>query len=237
MHGNSQPDGGSPKQVNCPASTSQVKPASDSGFSSHSQVNGKKRERRDHDQEPVKRGRSLRSDDVDVLQNKSETDLKSEVMRITEKGRLTEVKGVEKFVELMHTDGRDEKLDLGSRTMLAGVIAATDNFECIKWFLHCRGLTVLDEWLQDFHRGEIVDGNGLQESDKSVVEFLLVLLQALDKVPVNLLALRMCSIGRSVNRLRSHKIVEIQKRARSLVDKWKRGVEAELTTLGFLVDF
>ncbi|MFQ6661474.1 hypothetical protein Gotur_029624 [Gossypium turneri] len=38
----------------------------------------------------------------------------------------------------------------------------------------------------------------------------------------------MCSIGKSVNLLRTHRNVEIQKKARSLVDTWKKRVQVEL---------
>ncbi|XP_051123118.1 uncharacterized protein LOC127246005 isoform X2 [Andrographis paniculata] len=233
MHATLQPDGRSPKQVHGPTSTSQLKPASDSGqnsgASSHSQVKGKKRERGDH-AEPVKRDRNLRSDDGDSFSNKIDN-LKSEITKITEKGGLVELEGVEKLVQLMQPDRTEKKLDLGSRSILAGVIAATDNVDCLNWFVQLRGLPVLDEWLQDVHKGKIGDGNGLKVSDKSVEEFLVVLLRALDKVPVNLQALQTCNIGRSVNHLRSHKNLEIQKKARSLVDTWKKRVEAEMISI------
>ncbi|KAL3571065.1 hypothetical protein D5086_028314 [Populus alba] len=55
-----------------------------------------------------------------------------------------------------------------------------------------------------------------------------LLLHALDKLPINLHALQMCNIGKSVNHLRTHKNLEIQKKARSLVDMWKKRVEAEM---------
>ena len=62
MHVTLQPGGRSPKQVNGPTSTSQLKSASDdgqnNGNSFHSQARGKKRERGDHGADPVKRERS-----------------------------------------------------------------------------------------------------------------------------------------------------------------------------------
>ncbi|TYH47488.1 hypothetical protein ES332_D10G001000v1 [Gossypium tomentosum] len=57
---------------------------------------------------------------------------------------------------------------------------------------------------------------------------LLTLLQALDKLPVNLTVLQMCSIGKSMNLLRTHRNIEIQKKARSLVDTWKKKIQVEL---------
>jgi len=40
--------------------------------------------------------------------------------------------------------------------------------------------------------------------------------------------LQSCSIGKSVNHLRSHKNLEIQKKARCLVENWKKRVDAEM---------
>ncbi|KAK6121047.1 hypothetical protein DH2020_045212 [Rehmannia glutinosa] len=227
-----QPGGRSPKQANGPTSTSQPKPASDSGQNSGSsfpsQAKGKKRERGDHGADPVKRERSSRLDDGDSVQCKTEGNLKYEIARITENGGVMDLEGVEKLVQLMQPDRRERKMDLVSRAMLASVIASTDKVDCLKQFVKLRGLLVLDEWLQDIHKGKIGDGNNIKDGDKSVEEFLLVLLRALDKLPVNLQALQMCNIGRSVNQLRSHKNIDIQRKARTLVDTWKKRVEAEM---------
>ncbi|KAK4437178.1 hypothetical protein Salat_0051700 [Sesamum alatum] len=235
MHGTLQPGGRSPKQVNGPTSASQLKPGSDtvqsSGTSFPSQVKGKKRERGDHATDPVKRERSSRTDDADSAQYKAESSLKSDIARITEKGGVVNLEGVEKLVQLMQPDRMERKMDLISRAMLAGVIAATEKVECLNWFVQLRGLPVLDEWLQDIHKGKVGGGNSSRDGDKSVEEFLLVLLRALDKLPVNLHALQTCNIGRSVNHLRSHKNIEIQRKARSLVDTWKKRVEAEMMVI------
>ena len=109
--------------------------------------------------------------------------------------------------------------------------AANENFDCLTRFVQLRGLPVLDEWLQDVHKGRIGESSNTKDGDKSVEEFLFVLLRALDKLPVNLQALQMCHIGRSVNHLRQHKNTEIQRKARSLVDTWKKRVEAEMNII------
>ncbi|KAG1327002.1 hypothetical protein COCNU_01G009360 [Cocos nucifera] len=114
--------------------------------------------------------------------------------------------------------------------MLADVIAATDKDDCLRRFVQLRGVPVLDDWLQEAHKGKTGDGNSPKESDKATEELLLALLRALDKLPVNLNALQTCNIGKSVNHLRSHKNLEIQKKARSLVDTWKKRVDAEFKT-------
>ncbi|XVF09240.1 hypothetical protein REPUB_Repub07fG0075000 [Reevesia pubescens] len=231
MHATVQPGGRSPKPMNGPTSASQLKPGSDSvqnsASSFPSQGKGKKRERGDQGSEPVKRERTSRMDDGDSGHGRPEINLKSEIAKITEKGGLEDSEGVEKLVQLMLPERNEKKIDLVSRSMLAGVIAATDKFDCLSRFVQLRGLPVFDEWLQEVHKGKIGDGS-ISKDDRSVDDFLLTLLRALDKLPVNLTALQMCNIGKSVNHLRSHKNIEIQKKARSLVDTWKKRVEAEM---------
>ncbi|XP_031404606.1 uncharacterized protein LOC116213711 isoform X2 [Punica granatum] len=232
MHAPVQAGGRSPKPVNGPASTSQIKPGSDcvhSTSSFPSQNKGKKRDCGDQGSEPVKRERSSRFEDGDPGYARSENPLKSKIAKITEKGGLVDSEGVDKIVQLMMPERNDKRVELASRSLLAGVIAATEKFDCLSRFVQLRGLPVLDEWLQEAHRGKIGEGGGIRASDKAIEEFLLVLLRALDKLPVNLQSLQMCNIGKSVNHLRTHKNLEIQKKARSLVDTWKKRVEAEMS--------
>ncbi|KAF8390363.1 hypothetical protein HHK36_024888 [Tetracentron sinense] len=230
MHATVQPGGRSPKPLNGPASTPQLKPGSDGAQNSatFSCVKGKKKERTDQGSDPVKRERATKTDDGDSGQFRTESMLKSEIAKITEKGGLLDFEGVDKLVQLIKPDRVEKKIDLADRKMLADVIASTDRFDCLGRFVELRGLPVLDEWLQEVHKGKIGHGSNPRESDKSIEEFLLALLRALDKLPVNLHALQTCNIGKSVNNLRSHKNLEIQKKARSLVDTWKKRVEAEM---------
>ncbi|RDX68411.1 hypothetical protein CR513_52606, partial [Mucuna pruriens] len=231
MHAAVQPGGRSPKPMGSPTSTSQLKSVSDSvqnsasSFPSH--IKGRKRERADQGSEPVKRERSIKFEDGDSGNFKHDNILKTEIAKITEKGGLVDSEGVEKLVQLMVPD-RNEKIDLASRSLLASVVAATDNLDCLSQFVQLRGLPVFDEWLQEVHKGKIGDGIGSRDGDKSIEEFLLVLLRALDKLPVYLQALQTCNIGKSVNHLRTHKNTEIQRKARGLVDTWKKRVEAEM---------
>ncbi|ONI08422.1 hypothetical protein PRUPE_5G177500 [Prunus persica] len=232
MHATVQSGGRSPKPMNGPTSASQLKVGSDgvqnSASSFSSQVKGKKRERGDQGSEPVKRERTTKMEDGDSVHSRQESILKSEIAKITDKGGLVDSEGVEKLLQLMLPDRNEKKIDLAGRSMLASVVAATDKFDCLSQFVQLKGVPVYDEWLQDVHKGKIGDGSGAKDSDKSVEEFLLVLLRALDKLPVNLNALQMCNLGKSVNHLRTHKNLEIQKKARSLVDTWKKRVQAEM---------
>ncbi|CAH9095882.1 unnamed protein product [Cuscuta epithymum] len=234
MHASLQPGSRSPKPTIVPMSTSHSKPGSDnmqSNVTSFSaQVKGKKRERGDQGSDQIKRERSSKIDDSDSGLYKTESVLKSEISKVTERGGLVDFEGVEKLIQLMQPERVERKMDLTNRSILAGVVAATDKFDCLNRFVQLRGLLVLDEWLQDVHKGRVGDGNQ-KDGDQYVEEFLLVLLRALDKLPVNLQALQMCNIGKSVNHLRSHKNMDIQKKARSLVDTWKKRVEAEMNMI------
>ncbi|KAK4370841.1 hypothetical protein RND71_010316 [Anisodus tanguticus] len=228
MHATVQPGGRSPKPMNGPISSLQLKSGSDNVQSSvasfPSQVKGKKRERGEQGSESIKREHSVKSDD-------SESVLNFEISKITEEGGLVDCEGAAKLVQLMQPDRVDRKMDLTSRSMLASVVAATDKFDCLARFVQLKGLPVLDGWLQDVHKGRIVEFSNSKDGDISIEEFLLVLLRALDKLPVNLQALQMCNIGKSVNHLRQHKNMEIQRKARSLVDTWKKRVEAEMNVI------
>ncbi|KAI3813167.1 hypothetical protein L1987_17884 [Smallanthus sonchifolius] len=233
MHGAVQTGGRFPKPLNGPNGSAQLKPSSDniqnssSSISSHAK--SKKREHGVHISESVKRDRSTKVDDADSGQVRPEHILKTEIVKTTDKG-LIDFFRVEKLIQLMRHESTEKKLDLACRTMLVDVISATDKFDCLGQFVRLRGLLVLDEWLQEIHKGKINDGS-CKENDKSVEEFLFSLLCALDRLPVNLHALQTCNIGKSVNHLRSHKNSEIQKKARSLVSTWRRRVEAEMNII------
>ncbi|CAA7397828.1 unnamed protein product [Spirodela intermedia] len=234
MHAAVQPGGRSPKQLNGPAQ--QPKPGTDSvqnnNASLPSQVKGKKRaEKGDQASDSIKRERLLKADDGDSNSFKVESTLKAEIEKITDKGALINVDAVEKLVQLMQVDKGERKIDLAGRVLLADVIAATDKSDCLGRFVQLRGVPLLDDWLQEAHKRKNGDGTTPKECEKSVDELLLALLHALDKLPVNLEALQTSQVGKSVNHLRSHKNSEIQKKARSLVDTWKKRVDVEMTKL------
>lgn len=229
MHGAVQPGGRSPKLLNGPTLSQQLKPGAENVQNPNSPIplqgKGKKRDRTDQGFDLVKRERLCKTDDGDSGLLRLESELKTEIAKITEKGGLVNPEGVEKLVQLMQPDSLEGKIDLIGRSLLVDVIAVTDRFDCLCRFLQLKGLLVLNEWLQEVQRGNS------KESDKSVEDFLLALLRALDKLPVNLEALQTSNVGKSVNHLRSHRNSEIQKKARSLVDTWKKRVEAEMNML------
>ncbi|XP_074587152.1 uncharacterized protein LOC141843040 [Curcuma longa] len=251
MHGAIQSGGHSQKALNATASSQQLKSGSDnvqSSGNSSSQVKGKKRSRNDQGVEPIKgdQGIELVKRDHNMEANKREhlskvsdggvvtfkfENIRAEINKITDKGGLVSTEGVESLVSLMQPDVVEKKIDLASRIMLADVIAATEKSDCLNKFVQLRGVPVLDDWLQAVHKGKTDSGSSPHESEKLVEDFLLSLLRALEKLPINLNALQICNIGKSVNNLRSHKNMEIQKRARGLVDTWKKRVDAEMSKI------
>ncbi|MQL69056.1 hypothetical protein Taro_001344 [Colocasia esculenta] len=231
-----QSGGRSPKPLNGPSSTQLLKSGCDNGQNNNtsipSQAKGKKRgEKGDQSSEPIKQECSPKADEGDVT-DFTVDNIKAEIAKITDKGGLVNNDAVEKLVNLMQLDRGERKIDLAGRALLADVIAGTDRNDCLGRFVQLRGVPLLDDWLQEAHKGKNGDGSSPKEGDKSVEELLLSLLRALDKLPVNLNALQACNIGKSVNHLRGHKNSEIQKKARSLVDAWKKRVDAEMTKLG-----
>ncbi|XP_074583394.1 uncharacterized protein LOC141839532 isoform X1 [Curcuma longa] len=250
MNGALQSGGHSQKTLNTPTSSQQLKSASDNVQSSGTspQVKGKKRLRNDQIVEPIKGDQTMElvKKDLSTETIKREQfskvgdggfvtlkfdNINTEINKISDKGGLVSTEGVDNLVSLMQLDITEKKIDLAGRIILADVIAATEKSDFLNKFVQLRGVPVLDEWLQEVHKGKTDNGSNPCENEKLVEEFLLSLLCALEKLPINLNALQICNIGKSVNNLRSHKNMEIQKRARGLVDTWKKRVDAEMSKI------
>ncbi|XP_057849735.1 uncharacterized protein LOC131060512 [Cryptomeria japonica] len=114
------------------------------------------------------------------------------------------------------------------RTSLAAVISSTVRDDCLKKFVDLGGLSLLNNWLQDAHKGKLGDGVFSEENDRTIDDLILTLLQALEKLPVDLDALKTSNAGKSVKNLRSHADSKIHRKAKKLVDAWKRRVNAEM---------
>ncbi|KAH7439886.1 hypothetical protein KP509_04G080100 [Ceratopteris richardii] len=146
-------------------------------------------------------------------------------------GGLISIPIVDQFVQVMALEQIDESKNLADvvphRSTLVRIITATAKEDCLEHFVRIGGLPVLNEWLQEVHKGWLGDGYH-KEDDKKLEKLLLSLLHALEKLPVDLDALRTCNVGKSVNLLKVHKNVEVQKKARKLVDTWKKRVNAEM---------
>ncbi|XBI48566.1 hypothetical protein VPH35_112269 [Triticum aestivum] len=164
----------------------------------------------------------------DGAQNCGPSKGKKRDREMTEKDGLPHAEAVDKLVQFMQLDQIERKMDLAGRVRLADIIAATESPDCLSRFMQLRGLPVLNDWLQETHKGKSGEGGSPKETDKPTEELILALLRALAKLPISLIALQSCSIGKSVNHLRSYKNPEIQRKARYLVDSWKKRVDAEM---------
>lgn len=208
----------------------------------------RKRERGSHQSaDPLERDRSAKPDDNDSKRPRRERISNSngsshkieDISNFLDKtGALFNSAGVDRLYNIMHQhDLNDNSRQVASpvvyRTWLAGVIVATDKEDCLSKFFHLGGLGLLDDWLQEAHRWKIGDGcASSKETEKNIEDLLLTILRALEKLPVDLDALKSCNAGKSVNNLRNLKNPEIQKKAKKLVDIWKKKVGAEINKSG-----
>ncbi|VAI49436.1 unnamed protein product [Triticum turgidum subsp. durum] len=228
MHGAVRSGGHSPKRPNVLSASQQLKACSD-GAQNCGPSKGKKRDRGEQGIEPAKRDSDCppKVDDGEPGNVKGDN-MKSEIAEMTEKDGLPHAEAVDKLVQFMQLDQIERKMDLAGRVRLADIIAATESPDCLSRFMQLRGLPVLNDWLQETHKGKSGEGGSPKETDKPTEELILALLRALAKLPISLIALQSCSIGKSVNHLRSYKNPEIQRKARYLVDSWKKRVDAEM---------
>lgn len=198
-------------------------------------VRSKKRERSEPVSDPVKQQRvdkSCRSsDERDHVWKPDASSL------VGKDGGLCSAASVDRLVYIMQYDWNDcmkTQVDLiASRTMLAKVVAATVELDCLVKFVKLGGLPLLDRWLQEAHRSKPpADNDSSVDEEKACEDLIVALLGALERLPVDLVALKSCTAGKSVNNLRSHRHPDIQRRARKLVDMWKKRVDAEMKQSG-----
>ncbi|KAI5067143.1 hypothetical protein GOP47_0017671 [Adiantum capillus-veneris] len=191
----------------------------------------KKRERSDLVCDPVKLQKTEKGRKCGEEGNST---LKPEASSLVGKdGGISSVASVDRLVCIMQyewNDSAERQLELVvSRTMLAKVVATTSDRDCLVKFLKLGGLSILDKWLQEAHRGKHFANKEISEDGlRAVEDLLLTLLGALERLPVDLVALKTCPVGKSVNLLRNHKHFDIQRRSKKLVDSWKKRVESEM---------
>ncbi|XP_024527470.1 uncharacterized protein LOC112345293 [Selaginella moellendorffii] len=229
MHTATVQGGGAPSKST--SSPSQPKlDASQNAGGSLTPNKSKKRERIESSNEANKRERSVNLEDGD-----SKSDQTVEEFGGIDKDGLTSVAGVEKLVTAMQQDRSDGSKKpaycANKRTVLSAAILATENHEYLDRFVQLGGVALFHEWLQEAYKGKSGDGESPREAIKGVEELLLTILSALEKLPVDLQALR-CQVGKSVNNLKSHKNLEIKEKARKLVETWKKRVGDEMNSSG-----
>eukprot|EP00252_Welwitschia_mirabilis_P024341 TRINITY_DN7184_c0_g1_i1.p1 TRINITY_DN7184_c0_g1~~TRINITY_DN7184_c0_g1_i1.p1 ORF type:complete len:1263 (-),score=282.92 TRINITY_DN7184_c0_g1_i1:289-4077(-) len=126
--------------------------------------------------------------------------------------------GMDRLYNLMQSEIRQANVVSTQRTLLVKAIAATEREDCLNRFIQLGGLNLLSDWLQEVHRSKLGD------SEKTTEELLLTILRALEKLPVDLNVLKSCHAARSVKTLKAHKNPEIHKKAKKLLDTWKKKI-------------
>lgn len=139
-----------------------------------------------------------------------------------EDGGLLNIHAVDQLIVKMKQEQASSQ-----RSKLVGVVVATTKEDCLRKFVQMGGVSILEEWIQDGFKSRSLDAS-LKDADKGLDEEMLMILQALEKLPIDLEALKGCSIGKSVKQLRSVRNVELQKKARKLVDTWRKRVDFEM---------
>lgn len=62
-----------------------------------------------------------------------------------QKGGLLDFEGVEKHIQLLEPDRVERKMDLTSRSMLAGVVMVTEKLECLHQFVQHKVVIIFDQ--------------------------------------------------------------------------------------------
>ncbi|KAH7443320.1 hypothetical protein KP509_02G029300 [Ceratopteris richardii] len=122
---------------------------------------------------------------------------------------------------------KQEKSSSLQRIMVSNVLVGTMNEEYLKEFVQLGGVTIMEEWIQEWYRMRSSDASTTDGDNRSDEEMSLIL-QALEKLPIGLKTLKDCTIGKSVKQLRNAKNCEIQKKAKKLVDTWRKRVDLEM---------
>jgi len=192
---------------------------------------GKKRHWSDQDADSHQQISSPKLEDSSTKAQKNEHSIELvDVSTLSDtKGGLDSLSRVDQLVSFMQQLQNDcinkSPDEITKRINIAGMIAATEQGNCLKHFIDVGGLRSLDDWVQEACKGKVSDSENMKE------EFISALLNALEKLPIDEEALKGYSIGKSVKQLCNHKTIEIQRKARDLVDIWKKQGDVEMEVL------
>ncbi|KAH7443314.1 hypothetical protein KP509_02G029300 [Ceratopteris richardii] len=181
-----------------------------------SSAKSKKRERLD---QSTKAGKKDQFVEEDTNPQKREC-----LEKLDDEGRvLSSSASVNQLISKM----KQEKSSSLQRIMVSNVLVGTMNEEYLKEFVQLGGVTIMEEWIQEWYRMRSSDASTTDGDNRSDEEMSLIL-QALEKLPIGLKTLKDCTIGKSVKQLRNAKNCEIQKKAKKLVDTWRKRVDLEM---------
>lgn len=183
---------------------------------------GKKRHRSEQDADSHQQISSPKLEDSSTKSQKYERGVDGvDVSTLPDtKGGLDSLSRVDElvyFMQQLQNDCSNKSSDeITKQINIAGLIAATDQGDCLKHFIAVGGLRYLNDWVQEACKGKVSDSENKKE------EFICASLNALEKLPIDQEALKGSSIGKSVKQLCNHKNIEIQRKAMNVVDIWKK---------------
>lgn len=99
---------------------------------------------------------------------------------------------------------------------VASILAATENKECLNYFIQLDGLLFLDQWLQEAQKWSD------DTSDNYLAEPIDAILGALEKLPLGNKQSTASGIGLTVKHLLGHKCSKVQEKARALFCSWNQ---------------
>ncbi|XP_068646817.1 uncharacterized protein [Aristolochia californica] len=138
---------------------------------------------------------------------------------------LTEIKGgfttlarVEELISVMQRENGNAIKNIGDAarqwSTVAGVLAATENKNCLNQFIQLDGLQFLNQWLQEAEKCT-------NDSNKNFVEESIdAVLGALEKLPVDTKRVNVSGVRVTIERLIGCVDFKVQERAKSLCDSW-----------------
>lgn len=191
---------------------------------------GKKRHRSEQDSDSHQQISSPKLEDSSSKSQKNERSVEGvDVSTLPDtKGGLDSLSRVDQLVSFMQqvqNDCSNKSDEITKRINIAGLIAATEQGDCLKHFIDVGGLRSLNDWIQEACKGKVSDSENKKE------ELICASLNVLEKLPMDQEALKGSSIGKSVKQLCNHKNIEIQRKARNVVDIWKKQGDVEMEVL------
>ncbi|XP_077246074.1 uncharacterized protein LOC143885927 [Tasmannia lanceolata] len=135
------------------------------------------------------------------------------------KDGFTTLARVEELVAVMQKEKDFVSKNVGDTarqwSSVAGILAATENKDCLIHFIRLEGLWFVNQWLQEAQKCTDDDNNFVEESINS-------LLGALEKLPVSYEQSIAAGIGVTVKQLCSHRSSKVQEKAKTLYDSWNQ---------------
>ncbi|XP_068640337.1 uncharacterized protein [Aristolochia californica] len=141
------------------------------------------------------------------------------------KGGLTTLARVEELISVMQKENGNAIKNIGDAarqwSTVAGVLAATENKNCLNHFIQLDGLQFLSLWLQETQKCS-------DDSNKNFVEESIdAVLGVLEKLPVDSKRINVSGVRVTVEHLIGCADFKVQERAKALCDSWVQDVSKD----------